>query len=194
MYHLKPKNHIDGSKSVLLIFFSEHLGYTCSAANKGRSRVNYRQSLAFDLLYLSCNNHCDWWLFQENFFYYFQKQPYADILQNGCCEKFCNIHRKTSVLESLFNKVAGLMACNFISTTSQKRLQHRWLADSGPFISRVLPTGGCGGGGESPTPVQNLLIPPPSRNPPSGFPPLNVYPPTKSQFSPLLNSNFQVAT
>ena len=158
MYHLKPKNHIDGSKSVLLIFFSEHLGYTCSAANKGRSRVNYRQSLAFDLLYLSRNNHCDWWLFQEIFFYYyFQKQPYADILQNRCCEKFCNIHRKTSVLESLFNKVAGLMACNFISTTSQKRLQHRWLADSGPFISRVLPTGGCGGGGGGSPPHQSKI-------------------------------------
>ena len=33
----------------------------------------------------------------------------------------CNIHRKTSVLESLFNKAAGLQACNF----TKKRLQHR---------------------------------------------------------------------
>ena len=128
MYHLKPKNHIDGSNSVLLIFFSEHLGYTCSAANKGRSRVNYRQSLAFDLLYLSRNNHCDWWLFQENFFYYyFQKQPYADILQNRCCKKFWNSRRKTSVLKSLFFL---LTACNFTSNPSQRRLQHRWLQQS----------------------------------------------------------------
>ena len=67
---------------------------------------------------LSCNNHCDRWLFQENFFYYFQKQPYADILQ-----KNCNIHRKTSALEFLFYKV-------HISTLSQKRLQHRWLQQS----------------------------------------------------------------
>ena len=36
-------------------------------------------------------------------------------------EKFRNIHRKTSVLESLFNKVTGLQACNF----TKKRLQHR---------------------------------------------------------------------
>ena len=26
---------------------------------------------------------------------------------------FCNIHRKTHVFESLFNKVAGLQACRF---------------------------------------------------------------------------------
>ena len=35
--------------------------------------------------------------------------------------KFRNFHRKTLVLESLFNKAAGLKACNFI----KKRLQHR---------------------------------------------------------------------
>ena len=28
------------------------------------------------------------------------KQPFADVLQNGCSLKFCSIHRKTSVLES----------------------------------------------------------------------------------------------
>ena len=106
-------------------FFSKHVGHAGSAANKGRSSVNYRQSLTFGGLYLSCNDHCDRWFFQEIFFYYyFQKQPYADILQNRCCKKFCNIYRKASVLEFLFNKVAGL------STSSQKRLQHRWLQQS----------------------------------------------------------------
>ena len=87
-------------------FFSKHVGHAGSAANKGRSSVNYRQSLTFGGLYLSCNDHCDRWFFQEIFFYYyFQKQPYADILQNRCCKKFCNIYRKASVLEFLFNKV-----------------------------------------------------------------------------------------
>ena len=47
-----------------------------------------------------------------------QKQPCADVLQNRCSLKFRNIHRKTSELESLFNKFATL---NFI----QRRLQHR---------------------------------------------------------------------
>ena len=31
---------------------------TYSAANKGRSMVNYCQSLVFDYSYLSCNDHC----------------------------------------------------------------------------------------------------------------------------------------
>ena len=35
-------------------------------------------------------------------------------------KKSGNIHRKTPVLESLFNKVAGLQSCNFI----KKRPQH----------------------------------------------------------------------
>ena len=39
----------------------------------------------------------------------------------GCPQKFRNIHRTTTVLESLFNKVADLQGCNFF----KKRLQHR---------------------------------------------------------------------
>ena len=49
-------------------FFSKHVGHAGSAANKGRSSVNYPQSLTFDRLYLSCNDHCDRWFFQEIFF------------------------------------------------------------------------------------------------------------------------------
>ena len=36
-------------------------------------------------------------------------------------KKFHNILRKTPVLETLFNKIAGLQACNFI----KKRLQYK---------------------------------------------------------------------
>ena len=43
-----------------------------------------------------------------------QKQPFADVLQNRCCRKFCKIHRETPMLESLFKKVAHL-----------KRLHHK---------------------------------------------------------------------
>ena len=39
----------------------------------------------------------------------------------GVFKKFSNIHRKTPVLESLFNKVAGLKVCNFIKTRLQRR-------------------------------------------------------------------------
>ena len=50
-----------------------------------------------------------------------QKQLLADILQNRLSEKFCKFLRKIFVLQSLFNKVAGLKTCNFIN----KRLQHK---------------------------------------------------------------------
>ena len=44
----------------------------------------------------------------------FQKQQFADVFQNRCSKKLRNIHRKTPALESLFNKVPFLQACNFI--------------------------------------------------------------------------------
>ena len=50
-----------------------------------------------------------------------QKQPFTDVLQNRYSEKFRNNHRKTSVLESLFNRVRDLSGCSFI----KKKLQHR---------------------------------------------------------------------
>ena len=50
-----------------------------------------------------------------------QKQPSADFLQDRYSEKFYNIHKKTFMLQPLFNKVACLEAYNFI----KKRLQHR---------------------------------------------------------------------
>ena len=50
-----------------------------------------------------------------------QKQSFAYSLQNRCSQKFRKFHKKTSMLESPFNKVAGLKACNFIKI----RLQHK---------------------------------------------------------------------
>ena len=43
------------------------------------------------------------------------------VLWKGCSQKFRNIHRKTLVLGSHFNNVAGLHACNFF----KKSFQHR---------------------------------------------------------------------
>ena len=51
-----------------------------------------------------------------------QKQPFADALKNVCSLKFCILQRKAPVLESLFNKIAGLKICNFI----KKRLQRKY--------------------------------------------------------------------
>ena len=41
-------------------------------------------------------------------------QPFTNVLQNMSFYKRPDINKKMSVLESLFNRVTGLMACNFI--------------------------------------------------------------------------------
>ena len=47
------------------------------------------------------------------------------FFKNKCYWKFCNIHRKISLCWSLF-LIKFQTACDFVSTLSQKRLQHRW--------------------------------------------------------------------
>ena len=49
-----------------------------------------------------------------------QNHPPDVFCKNWCSLKFRKFHRKAPVLESLFNNVAGLQACNFI----KKILQH----------------------------------------------------------------------
>ena len=46
-----------------------------------------------------------------------EKLPFADALQNRCTESFCNIHRKTPVLQSLLNNAASLYSCDLIKKT-----------------------------------------------------------------------------
>ena len=77
--------------------------YSNSAANRDSKTVIYCQSLVFDHPYLSCNDHCDWWLFQEIFFCsYFQKQlffktgairnlQYSQYSQCSQYSHYCNI-------------------------------------------------------------------------------------------------------
>ena len=68
-----------------------------------------------------------------------EKQPFTDVFRNR--SKFCNIHSKTTpVLESLFNKVAGLKASNFI----KKRYLHVFSCEyckifKNTFINRTPP-------------------------------------------------------
>ena len=52
---------------------------------------------------------------------YLKKQPPEALCKKMCSEKFRKFYRKTTMLESLFKKVAGLRTCNFL----KKRLQHR---------------------------------------------------------------------
>ena len=69
---------------------------------------------------------------------------------------FFDIHKKKPMLESLFNKVAGLRTCNFI----KKRLQHRcfpvklqnfYCKIEQPLYPRACRVGGWGGGVTAPT-------------------------------------------
>ena len=39
------------------------------------------------------------------------------LYKKNSSKNFRNIHRKTPVLESLFNKVAGLQTCNYLKKT-----------------------------------------------------------------------------
>ena len=43
-----------------------------------------------------------------------QKAATGGVLRKRCSEKFRKFRRKTSILESLFNKVAGFQTCNFV--------------------------------------------------------------------------------
>ena len=45
-----------------------------------------------------------------------------NALQNKCYYKFVDIHKKVTVLESLSNKVTGLIACNFIKKEALKNV------------------------------------------------------------------------
>ena len=47
-------------------------------------------------------------------------QPFAYVFQRRCSYKFPDIHKKISVLKSLFNKVIGLMVCYFIKKELQQ--------------------------------------------------------------------------
>ena len=56
-----------------------------------------------------------------------QKQPFADVLQNNCSEKFRNIQRKTPAMESrcsvgVFNKYRYVCVCR-ITPLRQDLLQ-----------------------------------------------------------------------
>ena len=51
-----------------------------SAASKGRSTVNYWQSMVFDCLYLLCNDHCNWWFSKKSFSLLFPRNFFWTIL------------------------------------------------------------------------------------------------------------------
>ena len=81
-----------------------------TAANKGWSMANYHQSLAFDSPYLSCNDHCDRWLFQEIFFYYYKY--FLEIILLTILNLFSwNLNTFTKLTE----QVCFLFICSFLT-------------------------------------------------------------------------------
>ena len=96
------------------LFFRTTALHIASIANKGWSTVNYHQSLAFDLPYLSYNDHCDRWLFQEIFFIIFRSSCMQMFFKTGFARNFA-IFTGKHLCWSLF-----LIKENFISTFSQR--------------------------------------------------------------------------
>ena len=61
------------------------------------------------------------WRYETVCFFNTPTQPPEVFCKKRCSQKFRNIHKKTPVLESLFNNVTALQVWNFV----KKRLQHR---------------------------------------------------------------------
>ena len=97
--------------NIALLLYSSILTHSAPLA----SLYNHWSSPFFDLSRGYRKRLVTWYGFKEP-----QKHPFADVLQKRCSKKFRNIERKTTELESLFNKVAGL-GLQFI----KKRLQRR---------------------------------------------------------------------
>ena len=66
-------------------------------------------------------------------------QPFANVLQNRSSYKFPDIRKKMSVLKSLFNKVTGLMACNFIKKETPRQVfsceHHKMFENRTPLVA-----------------------------------------------------------
>ena len=73
----------------------------------------------------------------HNFISPYQKQQFADVIQNRYFQKFHNVHRKAIVLEPPFNKVAGLQD-RFISMNIAKFLRTAFIYRT-PLMAAFVP-------------------------------------------------------
>ena len=65
------------------------------------------------------------------------------FFKTGALKKFRNIQRKTPMLESLFNKAAGLKSCNFVK---KKALAHMFSCEYCKIFKNIFlwnTSGGC---------------------------------------------------
>ena len=85
-----------------------------STANKDRSTVNYCQNFDLWLPICICDDHCDWWLFQKIFFYWYFY--FLEILLNNLEHVFLEFkHIFKTIRASLFSSylfIFCLLFCN----------------------------------------------------------------------------------
>ena len=73
-----------------------------------------------------------------------QNQPFVDVLQNRYFWKFCNFHRKTSVLDCLFDKVSGAFRpLPFLKTDSNTGVFLQILQNFYKHLFLYNTSGGC---------------------------------------------------
>ena len=89
--------------------------------NRKKRNTHTKRKQALDSQYVPQHHSSFSNAIKKDFMRYFQKQPRNMFCKKRCSKTFCKFHRKTPMLQSLFNNVAGLQACIFI----KKRLQHK---------------------------------------------------------------------
>ena len=106
-------NKVAGLKAQACNFITKKLQHRCFPEKLAEFlRIAILKNICEQLLlYLHYNSHHH---FHFHHFHYHQKQPFADVIQNRCSQKFRKFHRKTSALESLFNKVVDLRPATLI--------------------------------------------------------------------------------
>ena len=77
-----------------------------STANKDQSTVNYCESLAFDRHIYHVKIIVTSGFSKKSFFIIFRSSHAQMFFKTGVIRNFCNIQRKTSMLESLFNFIS----------------------------------------------------------------------------------------
>ena len=58
--------------------------------------------------------------------------------KKSCSKEFCSIHMKTTMLESLFNKIAGLKACEYCKAFKNTFFTEHEYEYLGTFVESVL--------------------------------------------------------
>ena len=114
--HMCTKNHNHMMTDIIFCHLGPFLPFylTISTANKDWSMVNYHQSSAFDHPYLSCNDHCNQWLFLEIFHYFFLEILLNDLELVSLEFKHLYKTNRTSLFSFYVHLMFCLLTCCFV--------------------------------------------------------------------------------